>query len=146
MKEIRKTEEVVTVKYEAVDGTIFDSKEECAKYDKSALAVLNAKFNKLIVGVYDAWNLMGGYDDNDVIAVKPQKEEDVYTILQRLLFDNSWAIDNKTEEWTKRIMKALEEDDCFLVGRNDEGVLYILDSINHYISQLKNITKDAKNK
>lgn len=50
MKEIKNTrtiEEIVG--YEAVDGTRFDSKEECEKYDKTAKAVIVSEFKKRIV-------------------------------------------------------------------------------------------------
>ena len=46
--EIKKTvEEIVGVEYIAEDGTVFNNKEECEKYEKSALFVVNNKLKRL---------------------------------------------------------------------------------------------------
>ena len=46
--EIKKTvEEIVGVEYIAEDGTVFNNKEECEKYEKSALFVVSNKLNRL---------------------------------------------------------------------------------------------------
>ena len=46
--EIKKTvEEIVRVEYVAEDGTIFNNKEECEKYEKSALFVVSNKLKRL---------------------------------------------------------------------------------------------------
>ena len=46
--EIKKTvEEIVGVEYIAEDGTIFNNKEECEKYEKFALFVVNNKLKRL---------------------------------------------------------------------------------------------------
>ena len=46
--EIKKTvEEIVGVEYIAEDGTIFNNKEECEKYEKSALFVVSNKLKRL---------------------------------------------------------------------------------------------------
>ena len=50
MKELKRTETIEKViGYEANDGTRFDSKEECKKYEKSAFAVVYERFRKLVV-------------------------------------------------------------------------------------------------
>lgn len=50
MKELKRTETIEKViGYEADDGTYFDSKEECEKYEKSAFAVVYMRFRKLVV-------------------------------------------------------------------------------------------------
>ena len=46
--EIKKTvEEIVGVEYIAEDGTVFNNKEECEKYEKSALFVVSNKLKRL---------------------------------------------------------------------------------------------------
>ena len=46
--EIKKTvEEIIGVEYIAEDGTIFNNKEECEKYEKSALFVVSNKLMRL---------------------------------------------------------------------------------------------------
>ena len=50
MKAITVTKTIEEVQgYEASDGTFFTSKEECEKYEKTAKAVISARFKKLIV-------------------------------------------------------------------------------------------------
>lgn len=51
MKEIKvsKTIEEVTG-YEAMDGTLFKTEEECKKYEESAEGVITAQFRQLVVG------------------------------------------------------------------------------------------------
>ena len=55
MKEIKKerTTTQTYYEYEALDGTIFNDKEECQKYDESALGLLNYKVSLLKVGKKD---------------------------------------------------------------------------------------------
>ena len=43
MKEIKQMKEVITG-YEAGDGTLFDSKEECKKYEESAVYAIKKQF------------------------------------------------------------------------------------------------------
>ena len=58
MKEIKVTESIEkVVGYEAIDGTRFDDKEECYKYDKTAGAVIKAEFKKRIVKAMPTCNI-----------------------------------------------------------------------------------------
>lgn len=89
MKEIKQTYQVT--KYQAEDGTIFDTKEECEKYDKSAKCVLLGKYNDLVIrqtNCYDLCNPFGGSDEYDVDIVKVSTKEDVDLILQLVYFYN----------------------------------------------------------
>ena len=72
MKEITKERVQKYTVYEALDGTEFNDKAECEKYDESAKGVLMARIAKLIVGKGDAWDIMGGYEDHDVVGFKMQ--------------------------------------------------------------------------
>ena len=74
MKEIKKvvTREVkeTFTGWEAIDGTFFDDKAECKKYEESAKGVLRGKLAKLIVNKkYNGWELLGGYEDNQILAI-----------------------------------------------------------------------------
>ena len=44
MIELHKEKTVNYTVYQAIDGTIFNDKEECRKYEKSALAVLLSRY------------------------------------------------------------------------------------------------------
>lgn len=48
MKEISVKQEVFVTKYEAMDGKQFTSKEECQKYEDSAMCVITSKYNELV--------------------------------------------------------------------------------------------------
>ena len=49
MKEISVEKTLTVRKYEAVDGTLFDDKDECQRYENTARCVLLSKYNKLII-------------------------------------------------------------------------------------------------
>ena len=76
------TKEVVT--YVADDGEIFNSEEECNKYEQTAKFAINAAFNKLelqrneYVGDRDPFCMFGGEDD--IVAVKVKNANDVEII------------------------------------------------------------------
>ena len=146
MKEIKKerTTTQTYYEYEALDGTIFSDKEECHKYDKSALGVLNYKVSLLKVGKKDmnCWDLCYGYEDNKCFALKPVNKEDIDTILQWYIGHHSYFLNNKHDEWLKNltdiIQKAWHEDDIIFFGINCDEEPYIMNTRNHIIDNLKN--------
>lgn len=154
MKEI-KTEIVrkdYTYQYESFDGQLFDTKKECEKYEKSAEGVLKLKFQDLVVAKENAWDLMRGYEDNDVIAVKLTKEEDKDTVLQLYLLLNPYYtrddINDNQKKWLEQyksyINEAYENKDLLLMGINCEGDYYFIGTRNHIVEKLKNFGKTKK--
>lgn len=149
-KEIIKKE--YTYQYESFDGNLFDTKDECEKYEKSAEGVLKLKFQELIVAKDDAWDLMRGYEDNDVIGLKLTKEEDKDTVLQLYLFLNPYytkdEISDTHKEWLERyrsyINEAFENKDLLLMGINCEGDYYFIGPRNKFVENLKNFGKPIK--
>lgn len=132
--------------YEATDGTVFDCKEECRKYENSALGVLRGRVSKLIVSEKtNAWDLMGGYDDNDVVAVAMSKEEDINTILQMLYLEvphlTSEGFESRRKEIEATILKAYEEKDVILLGINCDNEYYFINSRNNIINKLMSLDK-----
>ena len=153
MKEIKK--EIIrkdyTYQYESFDGNLWDTKEECEKYEKSAEGVLKLKFQDLIVAKENAWELMGGYEDNDVIGLKLTKEEDKDTVLQLYLFlnphytnDSSDTYKKWLEQYRSYIDEAYEKKDLLLMGINCEGDYYFLGPRNKFVENLKNFGKPTK--
>ena len=152
MKEIKK--EIIrkdyTYQYESFDGKLWDTKEECEKYEKSAEGVLKLKFQDLIIAKDNAWNLMRGYEDNDVIGVKLTKEEDKDTVLQLYLMLNPHLLkeDERYKEWLDEyksyINEAYENKDLLLMGINCEGDYYFIGPRNKFIDNLKNFGKPVK--
>lgn len=91
MKEIKRERIVFDViGYEAVDGTQFDSKEECEKYEKiTAKAVIIDRFKKLVVNYIeeaqitclgDSFVGSGGGENYYLALVKIENEKDLDTL------------------------------------------------------------------
>ena len=152
MKEIKK--EIIrkdyTYQYESFDGNLWDTKEECEKYEKSAEGVLKLKFQDLIVDKQNAWDLMRGYEDNDVIGLKLIKEEDKDTVLQLYLLLNPHLLEEKEtykkwlEQYKSYIDEAYEKKDLLLMGINCEGDYYFIGPRNKFVENLKNFGKSIK--
>ena len=152
MKEIKK--EIIrkdyTYQYESFDGNLWDTKEECEKYEKSAEGVLKLKFQDLIVDKQNAWDLMRGYEDNDVIGLKLTKEEDKDTVLQLYLFLNPHLLEEKEtykkwlEQYKSYIDEAYEKKDLLLMGTNCDGDYYFIGPRNKFVDNLKNFGKPIK--
>ena len=144
---MKKLEKDLITKYtvfQAVDGTEFSQKEECEKYEESALGVLRGKIKKLTVcEPQDAWTLMGGYDDHQVIAVKPQTETDVDTILQWYYLEHSYILNDSRKAMRKRleevITKAYKNKDVILFGINCEKEYYFINSRQNIINNLNSL-------
>ena len=148
MKEVTiETQRVEThVLYEAVDGTRFCSKEECEKYENSAKGVLRGKLKALIVNEpVNAWDLMGGYDDYQVIGVRINTAADRDTVIQNFYLDNPWSLKDSNEERRKKFLElvddALNNGDLLLLGLNTESELYIIDTRQHIIDRLNALDK-----
>ena len=148
MKEITKEHtkvEKYTV-YQAVDGTEFTQKEECVKYENSALGVLRGKIKRLTVcEPQDAWTLMGGYDGHKVIAVKPQIEADADTILQWYYLEFPYILNDyrktERERLEKVITEAWKNDDVVLFGINYEKEYYFINSRKNIIDNLSSLAQ-----
>ena len=89
MKEVKeeiKREIVDThIHYEATDGTIFNDKEECVKYENSAVGVLMARTETFCVARDDSDGTINPLDDggeNNYRLLLPQGPEDIDTLNQ----------------------------------------------------------------
>ena len=117
--EIKKTvEEIVGVEYIAEDGTIFNNKEECEKYEESALFVVSNKLKRLNTKetYINDFNDEGSCDcELEIFDI--QTEEDLNN-LRRYLYLK--AITNGATE--KGIKDAFTSDD----GKREN---YVFDSV-----------------
>ena len=117
--EIKKTvEEIIGVEYIAEDGTIFNNKEECEKYEKSALFVVSNKLKRLNTKetYINDFNDEGSCDcELEIFDI--QTEEDLNN-LRRYLYLK--AITNGATE--KGIKDAFTSDD----GKREN---YVFDSV-----------------
>ena len=117
--EIKKTvEEIIGVEYIAEDGTIFNNKEECEKYEESALFVVSNKLKRLTTKetYINDFNDEGSCDcELEIFDI--QTEEDLNN-LRRYLYLK--AITNGATE--KGIKDAFTSDD----GKREN---YVLDNV-----------------
>ena len=153
MKEITKERTKVEkyVVYQAVDGTEFNSKEDCEAYDNSAKGVLRGKLKALIVNnEYNGWDLMGGNEDSAIIAVKVPTEADIDIVLQNYYLDQSWILKDGREEFRNKVIlavnQAYREQDVILFGINCDNDLYLIDTRNNIINRLNNLDKKEEKK
>lgn len=150
MKEIKRVTEICETAYQSTDGQVFGSKEECIKYEESALGVVRGNIAKLIAGkADDAWKLMGGNDDNSVIAIKMNSAADVDLVKQMFLLEHPYYNKDESKELKQKkfdiIDAAYNDGDVVLFGINCEGDYYFINSRQNIIDNLTNLTekKDA---
>lgn len=135
MKEIKKERVVFDYEYEAYDGSIFKTKEECIKYEETAQCVIIKKFNDLIEYSSNEYSLFNcGSDDYIIDFVKPKTQDEADTIMQMLELYN--ANDDRAR---KLIKEAQENSDYLLIGHNsyNEDYYYILGTRTSILNNIK---------
>lgn len=117
MKQIEKTRTITEIKYQAIDGTEFDDKNECIKYDNTALAVMMARYKSLVITSMTEWDLFGvGCDDNTCNIVKLTKDSDISIIMWLLAYHNNYS-DEKLQELEIKIINTIESNDVLIINR-----------------------------
>lgn len=143
-KEHTKVEEYVM--YQATDGTEFKTQEECAEYEASARGVLRGRLKEFIVNDrYNCWDLLGGDEENQCLAIVVPTEEAKYVILQNYYLDQAWILKPDNSKHKERVdnavQKAYENNDIILFGINCDGNLYLIDTRMSIINRLNNLDK-----
>lgn len=153
MKQVERqvTKIVTETAFEATDGTLFTDKEECKKYEESALGVLRTRLSKLFVNEpVDAWALMGGMDEHTIRGVALSKEEDIYVFLQWFYAEHPYCLNDSHKEYRealeKNVRNAYESKDLLLIGQNCEGDYYYISTRNTIINNLNNLDKHNSDK
>lgn len=135
MKEIKKERVVFDYEYEAYDGSIFKTKEECIKYEETAQCVIIKKFNDLIEYSSNECSLFNcGSDDYIIDFVKPKTQDEADTIMQMLEFCNT--NDTRTR---KLIKEAQENNDYLLIGHDtyDVNNIYVWNTRSSILNSIK---------
>ena len=135
MKEIKKERVVFDYEYEAYDGSIFKTKEECIKYEETAQCVIIKKFNDLIEYSSNECSLFNcGSDDYIIDFVKPKTQDDADTIMQILELCN--ANDDRAR---KLIKEAQENNDYLLIGHDtyDVNNIYVWNTRSSILNSIK---------
>ena len=143
MKEVTKERKSSYTAYEAVDGTEFYTKEECAAYEASAKGVIRSKIAKMIKGTGNAWEVLGGCDDHNVVAIKMNSTEDLNTVKQFFLLENPYynkESNNELKETKFNIMdNAYKQKDALIFGINYDGEYYFINSVGNIIDNLEGL-------
>jgi hypothetical protein len=132
--------------YQASDGAEFINYEECRKYEDSALGVVRGNVTKLIAGrADDAWDLMGGDEDNPVIAIRMYCAADVDLVKQLFLLEHPYYNEDERKELKQKkfdiIDTAYNKGDVVLFGINCEGDYYFINSRQNIIDNLNNLAR-----
>lgn len=129
--------------FEATDGTQFDTKEECQKYESSAKCALLSRYKKLAVNRDTEYNLIGyGSDDSNVEICVVNSMDDVNIILQLVALYGS----NITDEKRNSVIRAMENKELLLIyrGYNNDG-FYVESTKEELIERIeKNIIPTRK--
>lgn len=94
MKEIELKKEVIDIGYQAFDGTIFNSSDECESYEKSAYEVVASKLMECVVKENVEISEFDINDENVYHTIVPKTEEHIDWINQIYFMFNGR---NKTE-------------------------------------------------
>lgn len=144
MEKIQKEVKNYVTVYVANDGTEFKNAEECEKYEKTAKAVVLAKYKALVVKTTDECRaFLVGCDDNIVEIVKVETPADADTILQAYILVQEI---NPNEEWGKNrierarwiVYGALAGDKILAIGRgyDYDSCLWFIGSRTDVISKI----------
>ena len=153
MKEVKEEikREVVDIHtyYEAIDGSKFTNADACKEYEDTAKCVIKSKVNKLKVGeAADAWDLMGGMDEHEVVALKPTNQTELDNLKQFFLSECPWYISEERKEKREEVFRimdaAFEAGDAILFGLNCNGEYYFINSRQNIIDNLNNLSAKDK--
>ena len=135
MKEIKKERTVFDCEYEACDGSIFKTKEECIRYEETAQCVIRKKFKDLVEHSSDECSLFNcGSDDYIIDFVKPNTQDAANAIMQ--ILELYGANDDRAR---KLIKEAQENSDYLLIGHNsyDDDYYYVCGTRTSILANIK---------
>lgn len=131
MKQVKKQVEITV--YEAVDGTQFNSADECKKYEQSAAGIIHARFNSLEKQKIDSEEIAMGLTDCTAYIIKPKLKSDVTTIAQYISFKSGIS-----EQVIAMIQKAYEECKHLVILSNcNNDYIWIECILEDHIEKLK---------
>ena len=148
MKKIQKEVKNYVTVYVANDGTEFKNAEECEKYEKTAKAVVLAKYKAIVVKTTDEYHVFSvGCEDNIVELVKVKTPADADTILQAYILveginPNEERGKNLIESARKIVYGALAGDKVLVVSRGyDNDGFWFIGSRTDIVSKINEFFK-----
>lgn len=121
MKTIKREHITYINEYEAIDGTIFSSEEECIKYENSAASVLKSRYKKLVIKEANEWQLFKfGSDEELIDVIKLQSEKDIDLVLQLNCLYNPHLKDDLIDKHRKLLERAYNENTLVFISKGNE--------------------------
>ena len=110
--------------YQAIDGTEFNSKEECQKYEDTAKCLLLTKYKPLVkrtVSEYDIFNTGSDEYMIDILQyLSSESDIDILIQLNRLYYSGRKLDDDFYDNMRSKLEKCLKNRDIVLIGRGTE--------------------------
>lgn len=106
-------------RYKAIDGTIFNNKLECEKYETTAFCVLRSR---LKIKTVDTWCFCYGYDENAVEVVEGKKQD----VLHYLAYLRSYETNTHHVEEVQNLIDNYKNDTLLVWRNNDEEVYEVM--------------------
>lgn len=140
MKIVKEEKKYTVEVYEAIDGTVFSTKEECVKYEESAKCVLFSRYKSLVVKETTESALYKAGSDDRIDVIKINEEKDIDVVMQLYYYYNNsdYALE-QGERMVKSCLKALSEKDYLIIyrGYEDEDNFWIRCTIGELITHIK---------
>lgn len=134
MKELKRTVTTeTTYGYEANDGTVFSSKEECEKYEQSARCVIRQHAKDILFREWDCDSLFGGYHYEDNVKVWFIKDENTLSIVNQYLRSMDPYASLVTPDYIGlRVAVVVGSDGCYssVLGTYNEILLDFTNKLN----------------
>lgn len=145
MKEITKEKIQIYSIWKANDGTEFNSKEECVKYENSARCAIMTKYNLLVKKTLTEWDIFGtGSEEFQIDIVCLNNEDDATTVLQSIAFENSYIANDKKKmsEIRESLSTSLNKCPVF-IGRGSEynECFYFMGSLDSFLTKIQESCK-----
>ena len=133
--------------YQAIDGTEFNSKEECQKYEDTAKCLLLNKYKPLVKRTASEYDIFNTGSDEYMIDIlqylSSESAIDILIQLNRLYYSGRKLDDDFYNNMRSKLEKCLKNRDIVLVGRGTEydgyDNFYILATLQEITD---NITKE----
>ena len=126
MKEIKKEKKstyIYTV-YQAVDGTEFNSEEECQKYEGTAKCLLLTKYKPLVKRTASEYDIFNTGSDEYMIDIlqylSSESDIDILIQLHKLYCSSRKFNDDFYDKMRSKLEKCLKNRDIVLIGRGTE--------------------------
>jgi hypothetical protein len=146
MKEIKESRIIEEVTgYEAFDGTVFKTEDECIKYEGTAEAVITKRFFSHVVkgnkdyGVVDPWStkILHGYEEDVDVLYHVKDDEAIKDFeMYAQIKENGWGANQDVSKYKGKVVLVhiynYDEERCFIEGTEEE----ILEDFTKFVKKI----------